>query len=115
MKSSEFTLAESMKENGYATWFVGKWHLGSKAGETPEGQGFDVNIGGGREGQPGSYFWPYSRGGKGGTLTKHLKEGGKEGEYLTDRLGDEAVKLINNHKEEKLFFSTSLSTQSTLQ
>jgi len=106
MKASEFTLAEAMKENGYDTWFIGKWHLGSKAGEKPEGQGFDVNIGGGREGQPGSYFWPYAskRSKNGGTLTQHLKEGGKEGEYLTDRLGDEAVKLLDNHKGEKPFF-----------
>ena len=106
MKASEFTLAEAMKENGYDTWFIGKWHLGSKAGEKPEDQGFDVNIGGGREGQPGSYFWPYAskRSKNGGTLTQHLKEGGKEGEYLTDRLGDEAVKLIDGHKSEKPFF-----------
>lgn len=106
MKASEFTLAESLKENGYETWFVGKWHLGSKEGEKPEDQGFDINIGGGSEGQPGSYFWPYSskRSKNGGTLTQHLKEGGKEGEYLTDRLGDEAVKLINKHDGKKPFF-----------
>ena len=96
MHPSEITLAESLKENGYDTWFIGKWHLGSKQGEKPEDQGFDVNIGGGSEGQPGSYFWPYTRrrSRNEGTLTKHLKKGGKAGEYLTDRLGEEAVRLI---------------------
>lgn len=106
MSASEFTLAESMKENGYSTWFLGKWHLGSQPGQKPEEQGFDVNIGGGREGQPGSYFWPYAsqRNSKGGTLTRHLKEGGRQGEYLTDRLGDEAVKLIDQHEGQDPFF-----------
>ena len=105
MKASEFTLAEAMKEDGYATWFIGKWHLGDKEGQRPESQGFDVNIGGGIEGQPGSYFWPYARKNrKEGTLTKHLKAGGVEGEYLTDRLGDEAVNLINDHKSDTPFF-----------
>lgn len=106
MDASEYTLAEAMKENGYDTWFIGKWHLGEKNGQKPEDQGFDLNIGGGREGQPGSYFWPYARKGSRneGTLTKHLKVGGKEGEYLTDRLGDEAVDLIESHKSRKPFF-----------
>ena len=105
MDAAEITLAEAMKENGYDTWFIGKWHLGDRPGQTPEDQGFDVNIGGGREGQPGSYFWPYSRkGGSQGTLAKHLREGGKEGEYLTDRLGDEAVKLLDAHDGSNPFF-----------
>lgn len=106
MESSEFTLAEAMKQNGYDTWFIGKWHLGSQQGQAPEDQGFDINIGGGREGQPGSYFWPYSRKGSRneGTLTRHLKDGGKEGEYLTDRLGDEALKLLDEHDGGNPFF-----------
>jgi arylsulfatase A-like enzyme len=57
------TLAEVLKESGYATLFVGKWHLGD-APYFPEKQGFDVNVGGNRSGAPGSYFWPYGRGKK---------------------------------------------------
>ena len=41
----EVTLAEALKEAGYATGFVGKWHLGDEP-YYPEKQGFDVNIGG---------------------------------------------------------------------
>lgn len=106
MQSTEFTLAESMKENGYDTWFIGKWHLGNRQGQHPEDQGFDVNVGGGVEGQPGSYFWPYQRKNRirEGTLTRHLKKGGKEGEYLTDRLGDEAVTLLDNRSADNPFF-----------
>ncbi len=39
------TLAKSLKEAGYATFFAGKWHLGPE-GWWPENQGFDVNFGG---------------------------------------------------------------------
>jgi arylsulfatase A-like enzyme len=47
----EVTLAEALKEAGYATFFAGKWHLG-EAGFHPEDQGFDVNRGGHERGGP---------------------------------------------------------------
>ena len=85
----EFTLAEALKEGGYATGFIGKWHLGGPA-FYPEKQGFDVNLGGCELGHPPSYFSPY----KIPTLPD-----GPRGEYLTDRLTDEAVKFIGDHKD----------------
>ncbi len=45
MKLEEVTLAEALKEAGYKTCFVGKWHLGDEP-YYPERQGFDVNIAG---------------------------------------------------------------------
>jgi arylsulfatase A-like enzyme len=42
---SETTLAEVLRDAGYFTAHVGKWHLGGAA-HYPETQGFDVNIGG---------------------------------------------------------------------
>lgn len=36
------TLAEALRARGYATWHVGKWHLGGD-GFLPEDQGFDVD------------------------------------------------------------------------
>src|SRR5206468_6833887 len=53
-------------------------------------QGFDLNIGGCDKGSPPSYFSPYRI----PTLTD-----GPAGEYLTDRLGDEAVKFIEQAKD----------------
>ena len=41
----EVTIAEALRERGYATFFAGKWHLGSE-GHFPEDQGFDANKGG---------------------------------------------------------------------
>ena len=81
----EVTLAEVLKEAGYSTLFVGKWHLGA-APYLPEKQGFDVNIGGNRSGAPGSYFWPYGRSKESDGYhlieVPGLAEGGKEGEPL---------------------------------
>ncbi|MBT6766898.1 MAG: sulfatase, partial [Prolixibacteraceae bacterium] len=86
----EITLAEKLKENGYKTCFVGKWHLGDE-GFFPEDQGFDVNIGGHEKGSPpGGYYSPYKN--------PKLSDG-PEGEYLTDRLTDESIKFIAKNKE----------------
>lgn len=93
--------ARELKKQGYATGFIGKWHLaGAGSIHTPDGvvnaawhpqhYGFDVNLGGCAYGQPKSWFDPYAN----GTL-----EDRKDGEYLTDRLGDEAAAFIHAHHE----------------
>ena len=83
----ERTLAEALKEVGYNTCFVGKWHLGYQD-YWPEKQGFDVNIAGGHYPGPPSYFSPYK--------IKTLSDG-PEGEYITDRLTNEAIKYIEDN------------------
>ncbi len=85
----EVTLAEALKEAGYRTAFIGKWHLGGK-GFFPEQQGFDLNIGGCEKGSPPSYFSPYR-------IPNLLN--GPEGEYLTDRLTEEALRFIDSVRE----------------
>ncbi len=85
MAAEEFTLAEALKENGYQTFFAGKWHLG-KEGHMPTDQGFDINKGGGGNGAPRSYFSPYKN-------VENLPAG-PEGEFLTDRLAKESVQFL---------------------
>ncbi len=61
LPASETTLAAALGASGYATWHVGKWHLGGPGEDYPDRHGFDVNIVGGCEGgmpQPG-YFSPW--------------------------------------------------------
>jgi arylsulfatase A-like enzyme len=89
----ETTLAEVFKAAGYATASIGKWHLGGE-GYEPERQGFDLNLAGANSGSTPSFFSPWR-------LPK-LPEG-KEGDYLTDRLGDEAVKFIERSKDGPFF------------
>ena len=89
-----FTIAEMLKSKGYVNAHVGKWHLGEK-GHYPKDQGFDVNIGGWESGGPrGGYFSPYSN--------PNL-ENGPDGEYLTDRLTEEAINFIDDNKDSKFF------------
>ncbi len=52
----EVTIAEVLRDAGYATWHVGKWHLGEQ-GFYPEDQGFQVGIGGNQSDAPASFFW----------------------------------------------------------
>ena len=86
MKLEETTLAEAQRAGGYQTAFVGKWHLGTEP-YYPQRQGFDVNVAGNHWGQPfEGYFSPYQM--------KHL-ENGPEGEYLTDRLTSEAIRVMD--------------------
>ena len=114
----EVTIAEILKDAGYATWHVGKWHLGD-LGYYPEDQGFQVNVAGNHSGAPPSFFWPYGNTvglkvvrpaardqGKGyhATPVPGLREGGHEGEHLCDRLTSEAMQLIEKRDARQPFF-----------
>ncbi|QHI69183.1 sulfatase [Tichowtungia aerotolerans] len=94
----EFTsLAEALKGAGYATAHIGKWHFGEvKARVTPESEGFDVNFGGGQGvGAVKNFFAPYQ--GMPGNVEA------PEGEYLTDRLTQETIDFIRDHKTEPFY------------
>ena len=97
----ETTLADLLKAQGYATWHVGKWHLGDGFQYDPQRRGFDINLGGSNYGSPrkgkgcNGYFAPY--------CLQFLPEG-PEGEYLTERLTAEAVRLIETSDPGKPFF-----------
>lgn len=96
---SEVTVARALQSAGYRTASIGKWHLGGPR-FFPEHHGFDLNVGGSNAGHPASYFWPYE--GNRNSLTA-LKPGGHEGEYLSDRLTDEAEKFIEQNKDRPFF------------
>lgn len=106
----QYLLPKLLNENGYATWHVGKWHLGNPKDKTmPTDVGFDKNIGGWISWDPGSYFWPYKTNEDGSPMGHPraqvpLRKGGKEGEQLTDRLTREALSLIDNHDPSKPFY-----------
>lgn len=91
LDDSVFTLAELMKASGYQTATIGKWHIG----KDPRSQGFDLNIAGNAKGNAPSYFPPYQN--------PDLADGPR-GEYITDRLGDEAVNYLKNRESGKPFF-----------
>ena len=89
----EVTIAEALKPLGYVSASFGKWHLGGKS-FYPEDQGFDLNFAGDHRGQPPRYFYPYR--------IPNVQTG-RKGEYLTDRLTDEAEKFIEKNKDKPFF------------
>jgi len=101
---TETTLAKYLQDAGYLTALVGKWHLGD-ADHYPETHGFDVNIGGTHWGAPQTFWWPYRGTGRFGPEYRYVPhmEFGKPGEYLTDRLTDEAIKVIDHAGDEPFF------------
>lgn len=99
LPTNEYTLARALRDGGYRTWHVGKWHLGSRPESLPNRHGFDVNIGGTGHGfPPQGYFAPYGL----STLPD-----GPDGEYLTDRLTNEAVRLIEETGDRPFFLHLS--------
>ena len=94
----EKTLAELLKDKGYTTAHVGKWHLGGQ-GFGPLEQGFDVNIAGDQTGTPQSYYAPF----RSGDMVMPGLDNAPEGEYLTDRLALESEKIIEANKDKPFF------------
>ena len=92
---SEVTIAEILKQKGYATASIGKWHLGDP-GFLPTDQGFDVNFAGTWDGSPKSFFYP-------GWDGKPAGVKGRDGEYLTDLLTDQACDWLKKQRSNPFF------------
>lgn len=93
----EALFPEMLQQAGYKTAFMGKWHLNNVAGEEtfwPDKHGFDINVGGHFRGGlyiKNKFFSPWD--------IPNL-ENGPEGEYMTDRLAQEAVQFIDTQEED---------------
>ncbi len=103
----EVTLAEALREGGYRTASIGKWHLGSEPFSLPVHQGFDLNVAGNAHGAPGNYFFPYNGDWQipttGLRATWNVLPDGEPGEYLTDRLTEAAVQFIHDSRRQPFF------------
>lgn len=114
--SSEITIAEVLKDQGYYTAHIGKWHLGRSNGSEPHKQGFDQSLlmhSGlyAEEDDPSVVnsklsYDPIDRFLWAGLRFAASYNGGEAfepGGYLTDYYTDEAVKVIENNKNRPFF------------
>jgi arylsulfatase A-like enzyme len=84
----EITIAERLRDAGYATFFAGKWHLGAgKFG--PNAQGFGPDLDG-----SGQFYYPKNSG---------PPPDSQDDPKTTDRIANEAVRFIEAHKDKPFF------------
>ena len=101
MKIKEYTIAEALQNNGYETFFAGKWHLGGEDYYPPL-QGFKHNVGGCSAGGPygnKEYFYPFG-----------APVNGKEGDFLTDNLTNQTLAFIKQNKDKPFLAYLSFYT-----
>ena len=102
------TLAEILKEAGYFNAHLGKWHVG-RAESYPQAHGFHLNVGGTLWGAPQTFWYPFN----GDSYFRDWRyvpglEPGREGEYLTDRLTDKALEVMEQQSKAKRPFFLNL-------
>ena len=105
LKSNLRTWAHQIQQAGYRTATIGKWHLS----KDPLPYGFDVNVAGSHSGSPPKGYFPPHPGAPG------LDDAAK-GEYLTDRLTDEAIDFISANQDSSwLLYLTHFAVHTPLQ
>ncbi|EMI52782.1 sulfatase [Rhodopirellula sallentina] len=107
--SEEYTLAEALRDVGYTTCHIGKWHVGTKGVTGPQEQGFDEVIASNEFCCPGSYLYPFRDKRKQGKAVERSAvpdlEDRRPGDHLTQCLGEEAVAFLKRQKtSDKPFF-----------
>ncbi|HAM10972.1 MAG: sulfatase [Bacteroidetes bacterium GWA2_40_15] len=102
MESKEVTIAELLKEKGYMTGMVGKWHLGGNDSLAPWNQGFDYSR---MIGKNGLDFYNYSI--YSDSYSNEFTDHGKE--YLTDKLTEYGVEFIEKNKKKPFFLYLAYS------
>jgi arylsulfatase A-like enzyme len=103
MPTEQVTMAEVLKENGYFTGLVGKWHLGHKPETLPNGQGFDHYFGhhgGCIDNYSHFMFWS---GPNMHDLHRNKQEVYKPGEFFPDLMVREIKSILDEERDQPFF------------
>lgn len=108
VSAPNISIGQAMKNAGYNTFFIGKWHLGLDQ-YAPGKLGFDYNIASGNAGATSSHFAPYNMAPNGKASVRTILipdlDDAPKGENLEDRLTEETIKrLKTDAKKDKPFF-----------
>lgn len=106
LQLNQMTLGKAFQQQGYQTFYAGKWHEGGVEALWPQHQGFEINKGGCALGALGSHFWPYTNPDRepqigpreSHNVVPYGLEQGHKGEYISDRLTDETVSFLRARK-----------------
>ncbi len=94
MNPNEITIADILKEQGYATACLGKWHLGHQQKFLPVNNGFD-------------YFYGFDNYPHGDSLELYRNDSIidylRTRDYITRDLTGEAIHFISNNKDKPFF------------
>lgn len=112
LRPSEKTIAAVLKNHGYATALTGKWHLGSTPDTVPNAHGFDYFYGfheGCTDYYSHRFYWGDPRRVNFHDLWRNRDEIFENGQYLTERIADEAVQFIESREGQPLFMYTAFN------
>lgn len=104
LPQSETTIAEVLKQNGYVTIHIGKWHIGD-AEHYPQTQGYEFVSACTPWGAPATHYYPYS--GPWDSTIRYIDGfifpnnifGNHKGEFLADRMTEEAILMMKEVKK----------------
>jgi arylsulfatase A-like enzyme len=97
------SLPQLLKNHGYATGLIGKWHLGYIASKSPNAHGFDYFFG-----LKSGYHDYYTHHGGNGELDLWENDKAVERDgYTTDLVTEVAARFIDEHKAEPFFLDVA--------
>ena len=113
LPTDQRTLADMLRDAGYATGLIGKWHLGKSEEHHPLNRGFDEYYGvlaGGTSyidsRRPGVQSWPAANAPTGRSSANAIFDGFEQvevEEYLTDVFAERAVDFVRRHRNDPFF------------
>tara|TARA_B110000037_G_scaffold223016_1_gene301307 strand:+ start:117 stop:1484 length:1368 start_codon:yes stop_codon:yes gene_type:complete len=110
MPTGQFTLAEMMKDAGYATGHIGKWHLGYTPKTMPNAQGFDYSwghMGGCIDNYSHFFFW---KGPNRHDLWRNGEHINEDGFFFQDSMVRELNGFITRNREKPFFAYWALNS-----